>query len=103
MRADDETGIHGVLSRVVRFYYSCSVVCELGTLVYCNSEISCETANFFLSRCRKSGGASRYRRTVSYTGQHSAGIGDTYPCPEWDAKNRKSRNLVVQYCAHLTL
>jgi hypothetical protein len=47
MRADDETGIHGVLSRVVRCCYSCSVVCELGALVYCNSEVNCETANFF--------------------------------------------------------
>jgi len=46
MRADNETGIHGVLSRVVRHYYSCLVVCELGALVYCNSEISCEIANF---------------------------------------------------------
>jgi hypothetical protein len=76
---------------------------ELGALVYCNSEISCETANFFLSRRRKPGGASRYCRTVSYTGQHNAGIWDTYPCPEWDANPRELRNLVVQYCARLML
>jgi hypothetical protein len=62
VRADDEIGIHEVLSRVVRCYYSCSVFCELGALDCCNSEISCETANIFFCHVV---GSLVVRRTIA--------------------------------------